>query len=73
LQAVSTKLYSLERKQKALQSIPESKKVGGIKKNANTSKKNTGDSNNNETQLLREKLEAIRSMEKHLDESGDSN
>ena len=73
LQAVSTKLDSLERKQKALQSIPESKKVSGIKKNANTSKKSTGESNNNETQLLREKLEAIRSMEKHLDESGGAN
>jgi hypothetical protein len=69
LQAVSTKLNSLERRQKALQS----KKVSGTKKNASTSKKNSGESMNNETQLLREKLEAIRSMEKHLDESGDSN
>jgi len=73
LQAVSAKLDSLERKHKTLQSILESKKVSGTKKNANKSKKNTGEPKNNETQLLREKLEAIRSMEKHLDESGDSN
>ena len=42
-------------------------------KDANKSKNNVDESNNNETQLLREKLEAIRSMEKHLDESGDAN
>ena len=59
LQSVSKKISSLERKQKTVQSVLESK-------DANVSKKN-------ETRLLREKLEAIRSMEKHLDESGDAN
>lgn len=59
LQNVSRKLGSLEHKQKsAHQSVPESKDTNGSKKN--------------ETRLLREKLEAIRSMEKHLDESGDA-
>jgi hypothetical protein len=56
---MSRKLGSLERKQKTVQSVLESKPVTGSK--------------NNETRLLREKLEAIRSMEKHLDESGDIN
>lgn len=45
-----------ERKQKTDKSGLESKETTGAKKN--------------ETDLLREKLEAIRSMEKHLDESG---
>jgi hypothetical protein len=47
----------MEPKQKTVQSVPESKDTKGSEKN--------------ETRLLREKLEAIRSMEKHLDESGD--
>ena len=59
LQNVSRKVGTLERKQKSVQSVLESK-------DENASKKN-------ETRLLREKLEAIRSMEKHLDESGDTN
>jgi hypothetical protein len=78
--AASIKLSSLERKQKKLQSILESKNVSRSKKNKPISKKNgdeskktEDESKKNETQLLREKLEAIRSMEKHLDESGDAN
>ncbi|MDD5267069.1 MAG: hypothetical protein PHO08_08065 [Methylococcales bacterium] len=59
LQNMSRKLGSLEHKQKTVQSVLESKTVTGSKKN--------------ETRLLREKLEAIRSMEKHLDESGEAN
>ncbi|MDD5580017.1 MAG: hypothetical protein PHY16_12150 [Methylobacter sp.] len=59
LHNMSRKLGSLERKQKTVQSVLESKDTKGSKKN--------------ETRLLREKLEAIRSMEKHLDESGDTN
>jgi hypothetical protein len=59
LQNVSRKIGSPERKQKTVQSVPESK--------------DTNESKNNETRLLREKLEAIRSMEKHLDESGGAN
>jgi hypothetical protein len=59
LQNVSRKVGSLERKQKNVQSVLESKDANGSKKN--------------EAQLLREKLEAIRSMEKHLDETGDTN
>jgi hypothetical protein len=73
LQAVTKKIDSLESKNKTLQSRRESKKVSKSKKNANKSKSNVDESNNNETQLLREKLEAIRTMEKHLDESGDAN
>jgi hypothetical protein len=59
LQNVSRKLGSLEHKQKTVQSVLESKDTTGSKKN--------------EAQLLREKLEAIRSMEKHMDETGDTN
>ena len=59
LSAVSKKASSLERKQKSVQSVVESKNTKGSKKDENS--------------LLREKLEAIRSMEKHLDESGDAN
>ncbi len=59
LQSVSKKAGSLKRKQKSAQSVLESKDTNGSKKD--------------ETRLLREKLEAIRSMEKHLDESGDAN
>lgn len=59
LQTVSRKTGSLERKQKEVQSVPEPKEVKEPRKD--------------ETRLLREKLEAIRSMEKHLDESGDAN
>jgi len=73
LQSVSKKLDSLESKNKTLRSRLESKKVSGSKKNTTKSKSNVDESNNNETQLLREKLEAIRSMEKHLDESGGAN
>ena len=59
MQNVPKKSGSVERKPKKTQSLPESKQTKG--------------SNNNENRLLREKLEAIRSMEKHLDESGDAN
>jgi hypothetical protein len=62
---VSKKLSSLERKQKSVKSVLESKTTN--------EPKNAKESNKNETRLLREKLEAIRSMEKHLDESGDAN
>lgn len=55
----SKKVVSMERKHKKVQSVLESKDSNGSKKD--------------EARLLREKLEAIRSMEKHLDESGDAN
>jgi hypothetical protein len=58
LQNVSRKPGTLEHKQKTVQSVPESK--------------DTSESKKDENRLLREKLEAIRSMEKHLDESGDA-
>lgn len=54
-----TKCSSLKRKQKTVKSVPEAKDSSG--------------SNKDEARLLREKLEAIRSMEKHLDESDDGN
>lgn len=47
------------RKQKSVQAVPEYKDSGVSKKD--------------ETRLLREKLEAIRTMEKQLDESGGGN
>jgi hypothetical protein len=59
MQTVPKKSDSVERKPKKVQAVPQSKE--------------TKSSNNNETRLLREKLEAIRSMEKHLDESGGAN
>lgn len=59
LQNVPRKSGALKCKQKTVQSVPESKDATGLKKD--------------ETRLLREKLEAIRSMEKHLDESDDAN
>ncbi|MGZ5075943.1 MAG: hypothetical protein ACXV9R_04920 [Methylobacter sp.] len=59
LQNAAKKAGTPERKQKSVQPVLESKDSDGSKKN--------------ETRLLREKLDAIRSMEKHLDESGDAN
>lgn len=59
LQNMSRKTGTLGRKQKSVQSVTESKETDG--------------SGKNETRLLREKLEAIRSMEKQLDESSDGN
>ncbi|WP_150049640.1 MULTISPECIES: hypothetical protein [Methylomonas] len=53
---LSKKIGKLERKQKKYQSALESKDANATKAN--------------EARLLREKLEAIRSMEKQLDESG---
>jgi hypothetical protein len=55
---VKTPKKSSAHKQKTVQSMPESKNTNGSKKD--------------ETRLLREKLEAIRSMEKHLDETSDT-
>jgi hypothetical protein len=65
LQNVSRKVGTLERKQKSVQSVLDSKDTN--------ESKDTAGSKKDETRLLREKLEAIRSMEKHLDESGDAN
>ncbi len=57
--------------------LPAPKKSGGSDRKQKTDKsgsdqKETAGSKKNETNLLREKLEAIRSMEKHLDESGET-
>ncbi len=57
LQVVSRKSLPLECKQKTVKPVSGSKYEKGAK--------------SNENRVLREKLEAIRSMEKHLDESGD--
>lgn len=51
------KLAALERKQKTVQNVLEIKDTAGSKKE--------------DSRLLREKLEAIRSMEKQLDETSD--
>ena len=61
LQVVSRKSLPLECKQKTVK--PASASASGSKDEKGAK--------NNENRLLREKLEAIRSMEKHLDESGD--
>ena len=58
MQTVAKKLGTLERKQKKFQSVLDSKE--SVEPKAN------------ETRLLREKLEAIRTMEKQLDESSDA-
>ncbi len=57
LPPVPKKNVTSERKQKTDKSGIEAKEISGA--------------NKTEADLLREKLEAIRSMEKHLDESGD--
>ncbi len=65
LQNSSKKIVTLGRKQKTVQTMLDSKET--------SASKNVKGAKKNETNLLREKLEAIRSMEKHLDESGDAN
>lgn len=57
INSTTKKLGSLERKQKTVQTVLDSKDSNGSKKK--------------ESQLLREKLDAIRSMEKQLDETSD--
>jgi hypothetical protein len=64
LQNVPRKVGTPGRKQKTVQTVTETKDSPGSKDSTESKK--------NETRLLREKLEAIRSMEKHLDESGDA-
>ena len=59
LNNVPKRLITQECKQKTVNSVQESKE--------------SNKPNKNETRLLREKLDAIRSMEKHLDETGDEN
>jgi hypothetical protein len=59
MNSLSKKLGSVESKQKTLQTVQEPKETSGSKKDEN--------------RLLREKLDAIRSMEKQLDESGEGN
>lgn len=60
------KPLAIKQKSKKLKSVPEIKEVAPEIKEATDTKPN-------ETHLLREKLEAIRSMEKQLDESIESN
>jgi hypothetical protein len=69
LKAASRQPAPLECKQKTVRSAHGSKNATGSKNT--TGSKNVTGSKNDENRLLREKLEAIRSMEKHLDESGD--
>jgi hypothetical protein len=59
MNSLSKKLVSVESKQKTVQTVQEPKETSGTKKDEN--------------RLLREKLDAIRSMEKQLDESGEGN
>ncbi|WP_347986251.1 hypothetical protein [Methylomonas sp. AM2-LC] len=61
MQNSSKKLVALERKQKSLQALLDSK---GNKNPQGSS---------NDSRLLRDKLDAIRNMEKQLDETSDSN
>ena len=64
---VPRKIITQECKQKAIRSVPKSKEP------TKSTYKSTDKSTDNETRLLREKLDAIRSMEKHLDETGGAN
>lgn len=61
MNTVSRKSATVSRKSKAAKSVQEAKDL--------SAPKNTPEAQNDEARLLREKLEAIRSMEKHLDES----
>lgn len=65
MSTVSRKSGSVSRKQKTVKSVPDAKESVGPK--------DATESRNDENRLLREKLEAIRTMEKHLDESSDGN
>jgi len=65
MNTVPRKSVSVSRKQKTVKSMQEAKESTGPKEST--------ESKNDETRLLREKLDAIRSMEKHLDESGGGN
>lgn len=65
LGSVSRKISNLDRKQKNVQSVLESKPPKTPKVEGNKM-----ESNKDEARLLREKLEAIRSMEKQMDENG---
>lgn len=58
---LSKKLGSLERKQKKLRNVVDNKDASAIPKNDDST-----------STLLREKLDAIRSMEKQLDETGET-
>jgi len=66
LHHASKRLAALERKQKTVQSVLESKEPKAPAKGPKPAK-------DGEARLLRDKLEAIRAMEKKLDESGDGN
>lgn len=68
MDGLSRKIASLERKHKTVQTVLESKEHKAAK-GAKASKP----SGNEENRLLRDKLEAIREMEKKLDDSGDGN
>jgi len=61
---------SLERKQKTVQSVPESKDP---KASPKAPPKGAKASKTDEARLLRDKLEAIRAMEKKLDDAGEGN
>ena len=65
INTLSRRVGSLERKQKSVQTVLESKDAKDTKLVKGSKK--------DEARLLREKLEAIRSMEKRLDESGEGN
>lgn len=66
MNTVPKKSGSVARKSKTVKSVQEAK-------DTSEPKDTSGSKNNDEARLLREKLEAIRSMEKHLDESSGGN
>ena len=71
MDSLSKRVTLAQRKQKSCPSVANtrsSKRSKSVKKEEVTTTQDK-----NETQLLRDKLEAIRSMEKQLDESGDGN
>ncbi len=65
---LSRRIGSLERKHKTVQTVLESKESKETKES-----KDTKGGKKDEARMLREKLEAIRAMEKKLDESGEGN
>jgi hypothetical protein len=75
LQNLSKKLALLERKQKSAQSLLKSKPAKSINKAKSEVEvpKEVEAPKEDEAQRLRDKLEAIRAMEKKLDESGGGN
>ena len=69
---LSRKAASADHRPKTVQCVPEPKK-GRAESKKSSAEKSVTESPKGDSNLLRDKLEAIRSMEKKLDETGDGN